>query len=148
MKVPNAAPVVNERRQRSGNEDGNGRQVIEGLGNEGEFVLRVACGNPNTLPANANHWQNDDICKFTNKFKLDILGFGEVNRYWPNVDNDNQFQNRFRGRWESLHIKSACNKTEKLKGDSQIGGTAMFSVNEASHRVNMSGVDESGLGRW
>eukprot|EP00978_Attheya_sp_CCMP212_P046640 scaffold402952_cov28-Attheya_sp.AAC.1 len=35
MKVPNAAPVVNERRQQSGNEDGNGRQVQEGLRNEG-----------------------------------------------------------------------------------------------------------------
>eukprot|EP00978_Attheya_sp_CCMP212_P030065 scaffold109280_cov59-Attheya_sp.AAC.1 len=35
MKVPNAAPVVNERLQRSGNEDGNGRQVQEGLRNEG-----------------------------------------------------------------------------------------------------------------
>eukprot|EP00978_Attheya_sp_CCMP212_P045986 scaffold368430_cov59-Attheya_sp.AAC.5 len=184
MKVPNVALVVNERRQRLGNEDGNGRQVQEGLWNEGgtdtppnppsrrrhtrimkrhcpgkhygdiltdtksAFILRVACGNPNTLSANANHWQNDDICKFTNKFKLDILGFGEVNRYWPNMDNDNQFQNRFRGRWESLHTRSACNKTEKLKRDSQIRGTAMFSVNEASHRVNMSGSDESGLGRW
>eukprot|EP00978_Attheya_sp_CCMP212_P020994 scaffold60805_cov32-Attheya_sp.AAC.3 len=47
-------------------------------------------------------------------------------------------------------LASSCahNVTEKVKEDSQIGGTALISRDEASHRVSASGRDISGLGCW
>jgi hypothetical protein len=180
MRAPNAAPIVEERREQLGTEDGTTCQWNEGqratqhnvrrqrhktrsrnrhhnpgthfgdklTSTKPEFILRVACGNPNTLPASANHWQNSDLSAFINKCNSDILGLGETNRFWPNVPNEDQFHNIFKEKWENVHTRSACNKTEKLKGDSQIGGTAMLSVNKALHWVNKSGCDSSGLGRW
>eukprot|EP00978_Attheya_sp_CCMP212_P005389 scaffold12052_cov73-Attheya_sp.AAC.6 len=157
LKVPNAALIDNERRQRLGNEDGNGRQVQEGLRNEG------GTDTPPNPPSRRQHTRirkhhsppgehYGDILTDTNQ-NLSYEWLVAILTHCLLMRTIGRrmiyFHNSFRGsRWESLHTRSACNKTEKLKGDSQIGGTTMLSVNEASHRVNMSGADESGLGRW
>eukprot|EP00978_Attheya_sp_CCMP212_P033896 scaffold139215_cov90-Attheya_sp.AAC.1 len=65
------------------------------------------------------------------------------------MTHEDQFQRRFSGQWEHMHTRCAYNKQDKLtKGDSQVGGTALISIDQAAHRALGSGIDASGLGRW
>jgi hypothetical protein len=83
-----------------------------------------------------------------NTFQLDILGMAETNMDWQLVEEDKKLYNRTRGWWESMHFSYTYNITGPLILRQQWGGTALFSINKAAHRVVEKGMDESKLGRW
>lgn len=118
-------------------------------GDKPENVFRIACANMNTCPASHKHWKNQDMADYITKFQFDTVGLGELNRYWKNMAHEDQFRRRFSGQWEHMHTRCAYNKQDTLtKGDSQVGGTALISIDQAAHRAVGSGIDASGLGRW
>jgi hypothetical protein len=50
--------------------------------------------------------------------------------------------------WNSVHISWAHNCTMKPTTTRQIGGSALFSIDKAAHRVVEKGSDETKLGRY
>jgi hypothetical protein len=50
--------------------------------------------------------------------------------------------------WECQHICWAHNRTSTPNQTRQFGGTAIFSINQAAHRVIEKGYDKTLLGRW
>lgn len=50
--------------------------------------------------------------------------------------------------WETQHISWTNNRTSTPRTVKQFGGTALFSINQAAHRVIDKGWDKTNLGRW
>jgi hypothetical protein len=50
--------------------------------------------------------------------------------------------------WETQHISWTNNRTSTPRIVKQFGGTALFSINQAAHRVIDKVWDKTNLGRW
>eukprot|EP00978_Attheya_sp_CCMP212_P035971 scaffold159859_cov85-Attheya_sp.AAC.1 len=77
-----------------------------------------------------------------------MLGMTELNRHWRNLPAEDHLHERFNGTWETLHSINAYKIRERPDSDWQVGGTAMLSINQAAHRMVVSGREPSRLGRW
>jgi hypothetical protein len=92
-------------------------------------------------------------CNFrarSKKMKVDVVLVTETDVHWQSVQVENRLRERTRGWWEAIHIRSAYYKAYRTSRGSakQYGGTAIFSINKAVHRVMASGEDPTGLARW
>eukprot|EP00978_Attheya_sp_CCMP212_P006425 scaffold14666_cov67-Attheya_sp.AAC.1 len=123
-------------RNRNRNKPSAGHYGDKLTGDKPENVFRIACANTNTFPASHKHWKNQDMADYITKFQFNTIGLSELNRYWKNMTHEDQFQRRFSGQWEHMHTRCAYNKQDNLtKGDSQVGGTALISIDQAAHRA-------------
>jgi hypothetical protein len=107
---------------------------------------RVVFQNCGGLPLAKQRHQNDRLVRFSQDFRIDVMGLAEVNINWSRLPIDSRLHGRFRGAWERVHILNS-----NLHGDSepfQRGGTALFSFNQLVSRIRQSGTDLRRLGRW
>ena len=72
----------------------------------------------------------------------------ETNVDWRIVKEEDKLYFRTKEWWESLHLSWTHNSTQKPITARQFGGTAVFSIGPAAHRVADKGADTSNLGRW
>jgi len=80
--------------------------------------------------------------------QIDIFLTTENNLAWHKLLTNDRLHERMRGWWESLHMSTAHNTTDKNTGTYQPGGVGVFCINQAAHRIQMAGPDPSGLGRF
>jgi hypothetical protein len=64
------------------------------------------------------------------------------------VSEEDKLYYRTKDWWEALHLSWAHNAATPPVTASQYGGTALFSIGPAAHRVVEKGCDTSNLGRW
>jgi len=70
------------------------------------------------------------------------MGLYKTNTDWRLLDEKHRLYSRTKGWWESLHISQAYNCTMAPIQWQQWGGTALFSLNWAAHRVVERSIDE------
>ena len=85
---------------------------------------------------------------FIKHHQFDVFGLAELNVHWKNVSAHQRLHERTRGWFESLHLNTAYWQGFHTNGVSQYGGTSLWSINQGAHRVESSGKDFRGLGRW
>jgi len=83
-----------------------------------------------------------------NKWEFDVFGHVETNLDWRLLQEDEKFPLRSKEWWETQHISWSHNRTTPPRQVRQFGGTALFSIHKAAHRVIEKGMDVSNLGRW
>ena len=76
------------------------------------------------------------------------MGLTESNQHWKNVPIEDRLQERTRGWWENIHIKTAYYQAFPLQHKFQPGGGSLWSLDTAAHRVMSACDDPTGLGRW
>jgi hypothetical protein len=77
-----------------------------------------------------------------------MVGFAEMNIDWRLVPEEAKLYYRTKEWWESVHISYNYNNRTNPNLVKQFGGTAVFSLNKAVHRVESKGGDPLNLGRW
>jgi len=72
----------------------------------------------------------------------------EINLDWRLVKEQDRLPTRTREWWTQQHVSWAHNRNSEPRQTRQYGGSALFSIDKAAHRVIGKGCDESNLGRW
>ncbi len=72
----------------------------------------------------------------------------ETNVDWRLVGEEDRLHFRTKEWWESSHLCLSYNCSGAPITPHQYGGTALFSLDKASHRVIDKGADTTKLGRW
>ncbi|MFN9981032.1 MAG: hypothetical protein ACK53Y_13985, partial [bacterium] len=80
--------------------------------------------------------------------EFDVFGMAEMNVDWRLSKESKRLYTRTRDWGESLHLSLAHNCATPPVDKKQWGGTALFSINKAAHRVIAKGIDPLNLGRW
>jgi hypothetical protein len=117
-------------------------------GKKGENTLRVGFLNIGGLPLESKKIKNDLLRRGISALECDVFGIAEINTDWRLITEDNQLHSRTKGWWEALHISQAHNCVIPPVDRRQWRGTALFTLNKASHRVISKGKDDTKLGRW
>jgi hypothetical protein len=111
-------------------------------------VLRIGFQNIGGFPVDrGKHKEVVLRCGIT-KWEFDKFGCAETNIDWWLEPEEDKLVSRTKGWWESLHLSLAYNSTMIPVTPRQFGGTTLFSIGLAAHRVVEKGVDASKLGRW
>jgi hypothetical protein len=113
-----------------------------------EHTLRICLQNVGGLPHTSSQIKNSQVFSFVNSTEVDILALTETNVCWRQLPVHDRLPERTRGWWESLHLLIGYYSGDSVRSALQPGGEVIFSVNQAAHRVQSSGSDPSGLGRW
>jgi Reverse transcriptase (RNA-dependent DNA polymerase) len=111
-------------------------------------MLRIGFQNVGGFTLNKNKLKDNNIRYGIQKWEFDIFGFAEMNIDWRLQKEHDKLYYRTKGWFESLHLSYANNCTSSPLAPHQWGGTALFSINKAAHRVIDKGCDKSKLGRW
>jgi hypothetical protein len=81
-------------------------------------------------------------------YDFDVFGMAKTNLDWRMVKEEDRLYLRTKEWWESTHLSFSHNRTSPPLNVKQWGGTALFSLDQAAHRVVEKGSDNSQLGRW
>jgi hypothetical protein len=111
-------------------------------------VLRIGFQNIGGFPISRKKYKKRTLRQGITKWEFDIFGCAETNIDWRVVNEEDKLFFRTKEWWESLHLSWAHNSTMKPVAATQYGGTAIFSIGSAAHRVAEKGSDPSKLGRW
>jgi len=100
------------------------------------------------FPINKGKIKEDTIRLGLNRWESDIFGVVETNLDWHTLPEEEKLPLRTQEWWETQHISWAHNRTSTPNQTRQFGGTALFSINQAAHRVIKKGCDKTLLGSW
>ncbi len=111
-------------------------------------ILRIGFQNIGGFPLIRNKHKDDIIRCGSTKWDFDLFGVAETNVDWRLVREEDQLYFRTKEWWESSHLSLSYNCSGAPITPHQYGGTALFSLDKASHRVIDKGADTTKLGRW
>ena len=92
--------------------------------------------------------KNEQLFAAMEDSNLDLIGMADVNRNWSTAHIDDTWRARTRSWWEASKSTIAYNIRDCTVSSFQPGGTILQSIDRIMHRVQASGTDPSGLGRW
>jgi len=113
-----------------------------------ENIVRIGFQNIGGFPVRKSKVKEDIIRQGLVKWEFDIFGVAETNLDWRLCKEEDKLPLRTKVWWEYQHVSWAFNSRSPSFEPRQYGGTAVFSVNQAVHRVVEKGFDDSLLGRW
>ncbi len=87
------------------------------------------------LPIQRSDIKEDYIHLGLSIWAFNVFGLVETNLDWRLNDEENKLWAHTREWWEHLHISHAHNNTSTPITEKQYGGTAIFTINNISHRV-------------
>ncbi len=93
------------------------------------------------FPIDRGKHKEEIIRQGITKWEFDVFGCPETNVDWRMVSEENKLFFRTKEWWDSLHLSWAHNCAMKPTTTRQFGGTALFSIGKASHRVIEKGSD-------
>jgi hypothetical protein len=109
-------------------------------------VLRIIYWNCGGFPNARNHPKNDLIRQVLTDTDADMAALAEINTSWKMVHPHDRLRERTWGWFSSLHISNAYAYKFPALSANLAGGTAVFTLNNATHQVNDKTQDP--LGRW
>jgi hypothetical protein len=112
-----------------------------------ENILRIGFQNFGGFPVKRSKLKEDLMRQGLKKWDFDVFGVTETNVDWRLFREEDKLPLRTRDWWDNQHVCWAFNSTSAPFEPRQYGGTAVFSTNQAAHRVIEKGFDPSHLGR-
>ncbi len=77
-----------------------------------------------------------------------MFGVAETNVDWRLLGEQDRLYMRTKEWWETSHLNFTHNRVSPPLDKCQWGGSALFSLNQAAHRVVDKGWDPTNMGRW
>ena len=81
-------------------------------------------------------------------FEVDIMCMAETGVHWRTLPIEDRLWERVKEWGSDRKISFGYNVDDRLARRSQYGGTAILAMNDIVPRINQTGHDDSGLGRW
>ena len=111
--------------------------------------FRLTTININGLPQHRSHPKYGSIREQVHTHQIDILGLSEINLKWNQFSSYDRMAQRTSKWWENTNCRYAYNSHDVSTSKFQPGGTAILSINQLSHKVRPTPLqDPTGLGRW
>jgi hypothetical protein len=109
-------------------------------------ILRIGFNNINGFSNNNNNDYNNNLRSFISQYEFDLFGMSEININWNR--SPIQVKDCTRGWFSRLQI--SYGHFSEFPGTSafQVGGVMQFAINDLTARIQTTGNDRSGLGRW
>jgi len=111
-------------------------------------TVQICLQNFGGWPKSIKNQKNNNIHWFVNTAEIDIFLTTENNLAWHKLPSTSRLHEQTRGWWESLHVLTARNTTDKNTGTYQPGGVGVFCINHAAHQIKTAGPNPTGLGRF
>jgi hypothetical protein len=111
-------------------------------------VLRCGFLNIGGLTTQGNSLKDDLLRKGINVYNFDVFGVAETNVDWQLLGEQDRLYMRTKEWWETSHLNFTHNRVSPPLDKCQWGGSALFSLNQAAHRVVDKGWDPTNMGRW
>jgi hypothetical protein len=105
-------------------------------------TLRIGFQNVGGFPAQDGKIKYDTIRLGLTKWYFDICGLAETNLDWRLLTEEDRLPFRTQEWWDTQHVSWSNNRTAPPRQARQFGGTALFSTNQAAHRVVEHGFNE------
>jgi hypothetical protein len=114
-----------------------------------EGVVRIAFQNINSLGFDKERKKDMLLYTFLKDWEVDFGGIAETNICWQKMGHKQQFWDRTKGWFDNRSVNYANNVNEPLISTrGQPGGVASLAIDRLATKVDTSGRDPSGLGRW
>ena len=124
----------------------------EEIGKKKREHFRLLQLNMGTMPEHANSEEFRTLTGQLDRFQVDCVTGQELNRNWGKMREEDRLFERFRGAFEAVHINESRYRNDMFAvGSKQYGGTAVFSINSAAHRLHTEQPKDNDpleLGRW
>jgi hypothetical protein len=98
--------------------------------------IRIIFWNCGGFPPTRDHPKNQVIQNVITKTEADIAAFAEVNLHWKKVKPHDRLQERTWGWFRALHTSFSYATEFPAASSAQVGGTAIFTLNEYVHQVD------------
>jgi len=120
------------------------------LGKKQPDTIWLVLQNVDSIPNNMKQGdiKLDCLQAFTIENDIDILAITELNTAWDCLHFNKQWPAKTQGWWEANHWSMSHNKKDAHGDDFQLGGTALWVMNNLSHKMTRLGDDPSSLGCW
>ena len=120
--------------------------------NKEENQVRVISAQLNTFPTSNRLEDKAKLLVLRSLLvnsEADVMITQEDNVDWTVITAERRPKERCRSWFESLNVHSAFNTHEdNLRRKKLQGGVSIWTMNDATRRIESRGVDSSGLGRW
>ena len=104
-------------------------------------ILRVGFQNIGGFPTQRGKLKEDSIRQGLTRWDFDVFGMAEINLDWRLVKEQDRFPTRTKEWWTQQHVSWAYNRNSEPRQTRQYGGSALFSIDKAAHRVIGKGCD-------
>jgi hypothetical protein len=109
-------------------------------------ILRIIYWNCGGFPNARDHPKNQLIRQVLQETQADMAALAEINTSWKKVHPHDRLRERTWGWFSAIHISNAYAYKFPAHSPNLTGGTAVFTLNNATHQVNDKTQDE--YGRW
>jgi hypothetical protein len=109
-------------------------------------ILRIIYWNCGGFPNAGDHPKNQVIRQVLTDTQADMAALSEINTSWKMVRPEDRLHERMWGWFSSIHISNSYAYNFPSASANLAGGTAIFTVNDATHQVTEKTQDN--MGRW
>jgi hypothetical protein len=113
-----------------------------------EHSMRIGLMNIHGFPLEKSTDKLSNIASFIDSHQLDVFGMTEINTHWKNLPSDLRMEARTVGWFQKHKFVTAYHEKWDTAVPLQFGGVSLWAMDDIVHRIDGTGIDESGLGRW
>ena len=111
--------------------------------------IRVGVINARTFPFEGQTPEKYDALRdHVISSDFDVLGIGEINKNWTNIQESNQLRQTAKKWWKNSSTKCSWLRDPTNTDECQTGGNALVTVNTITSYIKARGEDIRKMGRW
>ena len=111
-------------------------------------MIRICFGNVNNIGQHRDSYKSLQLKEVIERKDIDLMCMAEIGVHWGKVPQRDNIWERTKPWFEAVRVATSFHTKDPLARRCQYGGTAMIAVNTLVSKINTTGFDESGLGRW
>ena len=110
--------------------------------------VRICFANVNNIGQHRASYKSIQLKSFIENKGIDLMCMAEMGVNWKRIPQRDNIWERTKHWFEEIRVAASFNTKDHLARRSQYGGTAMLGINALASKINRTGYDSSGLGRW
>ena len=110
--------------------------------------VRICFANVNNIGQHRASYKSIQLKSFIEHKGIDLMCMAEMGVNWKRIPQRDNIWERTKHWFEDIRVAASFNTKDHLARRSQYGGTAMLGINALASKINRTGYDSSGLGRW
>ena len=111
-------------------------------------MIRICFGNVNNIGQHRESYKSLQLKEVIDRKDIDLMCMAEMGVNWSKIAQRDNIWERTRNWFEDIRIAASFHTKDPMARRCQYGGTAMIAVNSLVAKINQTGYDPSGLGRW
>ena len=111
-------------------------------------MFRICFSNVNNIGQHRNSYKTLQLKEVIEQKDIDLMCMVEMGVHWKSIPSQHTIWERIQGWFDDVRLSVGYNRNDPLAKRGQYGGTTMMAVNTLVAKINTTGYDPTGLGRW